>query len=52
MQPVQLSLTREEIPAPPPMVFPELPEPEVTAAVTLLADLIAKAAGEEGSHDE
>lgn len=44
MQPVQLSLLPEEYPAPPPMVFPQFPERQVTAAVTLLAGLIAKAA--------
>lgn len=53
MQPVQLSLMPEEVPAPPPMGFGQLPEAEVTEAVTLLASLMAKAtAGEEAAGDE
>ncbi len=44
MQPVQLSLLPGEYPAPPPMVLPQLPGRQVTAAVTLLAALIARAA--------
>ena len=44
MQPVQLSLLPEEVPAPPWMMFPQLSEQDVTAAVTLLARLIAAAA--------
>ena len=44
MQPVQLSLLPEKHPAPPTMVFAQLPEQQVTAAVTLLAGLIARAA--------
>jgi hypothetical protein len=37
VQPVQLSLLPEEHPAPPAMVFTQLPGRQVTAAVTLLA---------------
>jgi hypothetical protein len=44
VQPVQLSLLPEEHPAPPAMVFAQLPGQQVTAAVTLLAGLIARAA--------
>jgi len=44
MQPAQLSLLPEQCPAPVPMVLAQLPDPEVTAAITLLAQLIAKAA--------
>ena len=44
MQPVQLILLPEEHPAPPTMVFAQLPGQQVTAAVTLLAGLIARAA--------
>jgi len=44
MQPAQRSLLPEQCPAPAPMVLARLPEPEVTAAITLLAQLIAKAA--------
>ena len=52
MQPVQLSLLPEEVPAPPWMMFPQLGEQDVTAAVALLARLIAAAASPEGDGDE
>jgi hypothetical protein len=55
VQPVQLSLLPEEVPAPPWMMFPRLGEQDVTAAVTLLARLIAAAAAAaspEGVGDE
>ena len=52
MQPVQLSLVPEQVPAPPWMMFPQLAEPDVAAAVTLLALLIAAAAGAGGDGDE
>ena len=45
MQPVQLSLLPDQVPAPPPDLIGQLPGPQVDAAVTLLAGLIAKAAG-------
>ena len=45
MQPVQLSLLPDQVPAPPPAVIGQLPAPPVDAAVTLLAGLIARAAG-------
>jgi hypothetical protein len=45
VQPVQLSLMPDQIPAPPPDLIGQLPVPQVDAAVTLLARLIAKAAG-------
>jgi len=45
VQPVQLSLLPDQVPAPPPAVTGQLPGPQVDAAVTLLAGLIAKAAG-------
>jgi hypothetical protein len=44
VQPVQLSLLPEQIPAPPAVLIGELPVPKVDAAVTLLARLIAEAA--------
>ena len=44
MQPVQLSLIPEQIPAPPPVLVEQLPAVQVAAAVGLLAGLIAKAA--------
>jgi hypothetical protein len=45
VQPVQLSLLPDQVPAPPPALIEHLPAPQVDAAVTLLAGLIAKAAG-------
>jgi hypothetical protein len=44
MQPAQLSLLPQQCPAPAVMVLAQLPDPEVTAAITLLAGLIARAA--------
>ena len=43
MQPVQLSLLPEQVPAPLPDLIGQLPGPQVEAAVTLLAGLIARA---------
>ena len=43
MQPVQLSLLPEQVPAPLPDLIGQLPALQVEAAVTLLAGLIAKA---------
>ncbi len=45
MQPAQLSLMPDQVPAPPPAVIGQLPAPQAEAAITLLARLIAKAAG-------
>ena len=42
MQPVQLSLLPEQVPAPALMVFVQLPSQEVTTAIRLLARLIAR----------
>ena len=44
MQPVQLSLLPDQVPAPPPALTGHLPAAQVDAAITLLAGLIAKAA--------
>ena len=44
MQPVQLSLMPDQLPAPPPDLIGQFPAPQVEAAMTLLALLIAKAA--------
>ncbi len=52
MQPVQLSLLPEEVPAPAWMMFPQLGEQEVAAAVAVLARLIAAAASAGGDGDE
>ena len=45
MQPVQLSLLPDQVPAPPPAVIARLPEADVGEAVQVLAALIAKMAG-------
>lgn len=42
MQPVQLSLMPDQIPAPPRVLIAELPAQHVAAAVAVLAHLIAK----------
>jgi hypothetical protein len=43
VQPVQLSLLPDQVPAPPPDLIGQLPRPQVDAAITLLAGLIARA---------
>ena len=43
MQPVQLSLLPDQVPAPLPDLIGQLPEEDVAAAVALLAGLIARA---------
>jgi len=43
VQPVQLSLLPDQVPAPLPDLIGQLPGPQVAAAVTLLAGLIARA---------
>ncbi len=43
MQPVQLSLLPDQVPAPPPELIGQLPDNDVATAVTLLAGLIARA---------
>ena len=43
MQPVQLSLLPDKVPAPPPDLLAQLPGPQAAAAIMLLASLIAKA---------
>jgi hypothetical protein len=42
VQPVQLSLMPEQVPAPAATLIAQLPEPQVAAAVALLAHLIVK----------
>ena len=41
MQPAQLSLLPDQVPAPPPAVIARLPEAEVGEAIRVLAALIA-----------
>jgi hypothetical protein len=48
VQPVQLSLLPDQVPAPPPDLLAQLPQPQVAAAITLLARLIAQAATPAG----
>ena len=43
MQPVQLGLLPDQVPAPPPDLLAQLPGSQVTTAITALAGLIAKA---------
>jgi hypothetical protein len=55
VQPVQLSLLPEQVPAPLPELIGQLPGPQAEAAVALLAGLIARAqaaatAGEAGDE--
>ena len=52
MQPVQLSLLPEQVPAPLPELIGQLPGPPVETAITLLAGLIARAAVAAGAGDE
>jgi hypothetical protein len=59
VQPVQLSLIPEQVPAPSAVLVGQLPAGVLAAAVALLADLIAKAAqaaavpaGREAAGDE
>ena len=57
MQPVQLSLLPDQVPAPLPDLIGQLPEEDVAAAVMLLAGLITRAqaaglAGTAGAGDE
>ena len=42
MQPVQLSLMPEQVPAPVPSVLAQLPDQQVAVAVAVLAHLIAR----------
>jgi hypothetical protein len=42
VQPVQLSLMPEQVPAPPVTLVEQLPEPEMAAALMVLARLIAR----------
>lgn len=44
MQPVQLSLLPDQVPAPPVILLAQLPGADVAAALMLLAGLIARAA--------
>jgi hypothetical protein len=52
VQPAQLSLLPDQVPAPPPDLLARLPEPQVTAAIMLLAGLIARAGQPGVSGDE
>ena len=44
MQPAQMSLLPDQVPAPPPILLAQLPESQVAAAIGELARLIAKTA--------
>jgi len=51
VQPVQLSLWPDQVPAPPPDLIGQLPGPQVDAAVTLLAGLIARTQASGGTAE-
>ncbi|HTQ89054.1 MAG TPA: hypothetical protein VMK84_06125 [Streptosporangiaceae bacterium] len=44
MQPAQLSLLPDQVPAPPPVLLAQLPGPPVAEAITVLTGLIHKMA--------
>jgi hypothetical protein len=52
VQPTQLSLLPEQIPAPVPDLIGGFPAPQVEAAMALLARLIAKAAAADAAGAE
>jgi hypothetical protein len=52
VQPAQLSLLPDQVPAPPPDLLAQLPGSQVTAAITALAGLIARAGQPEVTGDE
>ena len=52
MQPVQLSLLPDLVPAPPVTLLAQLPDAHVAAAVMLLAGLIARAAAPDATTPE
>jgi hypothetical protein len=52
VQPVQLSLLPDQVPAPLPDLIAQLPRSQVAAAITALAGLIVKAAQPEVTGDE
>jgi hypothetical protein len=52
VQPVQLSLGLDQVPAPPVALLGRLPEPQVQAAIVMLAGLIVKASAEMQAADE
>ena len=52
MQPTQLSLLPDRMPAPQHQLLAALPEPQVATAITLLAGLIATAATGQVTTDE
>ena len=51
MQPVQLSLLPDQFPAPLPELIGQLPGPQIAAAITLLAALIARAQAAAGAAE-
>ncbi len=52
MQPAQLGLLPEQVPAPPSRLAGQLPSPVAAAAAAILARLIIHAAGQEVSSGE
>jgi hypothetical protein len=52
VQPAQLSLLPDQVPAPPPDLLAQLPGSQVTTAIMLLAGLIARAGRPVVTGDE
>jgi hypothetical protein len=52
VQPVQLSLLPDQVPAPPVALLAQLPDAHVAAAVMMLARLIARAAAPDATTPE
>jgi hypothetical protein len=50
VQPVQLSLIPDQLPAPPATLIDHLPAAQVEAAMVLLARMVAKAASPAGAE--
>jgi hypothetical protein len=50
VQPVQLSLLPEQVPAPPAVLTAQLPETPLAAALVLLAALITRAAARDAAE--
>jgi len=51
VQPAQLSLLPDQVPAPPPVLLAQLPGPPVSEAITLLTGLIQKTVPVSGRGD-
>jgi len=52
VQPAQLSLLPDQVPAPPPVLLAQLPGTAVAAAIVVLTGLIRKMAASGTGHDD